>query len=375
MKRSLYRWRRLLTLLSLSMFLSACRAGVPGTALDCSRGIRVQGPGAPLQLEFACCDQGLEAMQALFDDPGVLATLEDLHAQVAVAISDFSPQRAELIQRLHRAGIPVIAWFLLSTNQGYYLNADNAPAAAARVADFEQWTRDNNLQWAGVGLDIEPNYAEFSALRKNRWHLIRVLVRNGLDSGRILRARRAYAAIVAAFQAQGYAVQTYEMPYVPAERSTHSSLLDRLLGTVEVRGNEQYLMLYTSAARGVGAGMIWTLGPHAQAIAIGSTDGASAPGSGSGPLDWTEFSTDLIAASHFTRHIGVYDLEGCVRQGFLPRLVTMNWSQSVVIPAESVRRAQLIGFISRSALWISSNFLYFLPFGLLLIFWLARRRW
>ena len=46
------------------------------------------------------------------------------------------------------------------------------------------------------------------------------------------------------------------MPYIPAERSAHSSILDRLLGTVDVRGNREYLVLYTNVARLVGAGMI-----------------------------------------------------------------------------------------------------------------------
>ena len=132
-------------------------------------------------------------------------------------------------------------------------------------------------------------------------------------------------------------------------------------------------MLYTSFARPIGAGMIWSLGRGAQAIAIGSTDGDSAAGSGSGPLDWDEFSRDLIVASHFTTQIGVYDLEGCVRQGFLPRLLTMDWSQVVIIPAHSVRRAARVGFTVRSVLWIGSHLLYLISIGFLLIVWLVWR--
>jgi hypothetical protein len=86
------------------------------------------------------------------------------------------------------------------------------------------------------------------------------------------------------------------MPYIPAEQSVHSTLLDRLLGTVDVRGDQEYLMLYTSFERPVGAGMIWSIGRSTQAISIGSTDGDSAAGSGAGPLNWDEFSRDLIVA-------------------------------------------------------------------------------
>jgi len=58
--------------------------------------------------------------------------------------------------------------------------------------------------------------------------------------------------------------------------------------------------------------MIWSLGRGAQGISLGSTDGETPPGVGSGPLDWNEFSRDLIVASHYSRRVGVYDLEGLV---------------------------------------------------------------
>jgi hypothetical protein len=348
-------------------------AAISAVPAGASTGIRVQGPGSPPQIGFACCDQGIEQMQSLFADGSVLASLKDLHAEVAIAILDFTPARADLVHRLNQAGIPVIAWILLSPAEGYFLNADNAPATAARVAALEEWTSENGLKWAAIGLDIEPNFAQLGPLKTHRRLLIATLLRHSLDGNRVARARRAYAQIIAGIQSRGYPVQTYQMPYIPAEHSVHSTLPDRLLGTVDVRGNEEYLMLYTNVARPVGAGMIWSLGRDAQAIAIGSTDGDTAPGKGAGPLDWNEFSRDLIVASHFTRQIGVYNLEGCVRQGFLPRLKTIDWSQSVVIPEESVRRAERIGIIIRAVLWIGSNIVDFLFAGLCFIAWLIWR--
>ena len=130
------------------------------------------------------------------------------------------------------------------------------------------------------------------------------------------------------------------MPYGPVERSLHTKLADRLLGTVDVHGNENDVMIYTSYARPVGSAIILDLGPYSQGIVVGITDGLSPAGTGFGPLNWDEFSSDLIVASHFAHHIGVYNLEGCVRQGFLPRLETMDWGGSVVIPAASVSRVK-----------------------------------
>src|SRR5215469_18089636 len=101
----------------------------------------------------------------------------------------------------------------------------------------------------------------------------------------------------------------------------------------------------------MGAGMIWSLGQGADGIAIGSTDAAA----GGEALDWDSFSRDLIVASHFSKSVGVYNLEGCVRQGFLPRLVSFDWSQTVVIPAATVARAERMGRVVRVGLWTLSH--------------------
>jgi hypothetical protein len=363
MRRSCNRYGRPFALLTFLLFVSACRPNRPAIK-ESSEGIRVQGPGAPPHLGFACCDHGVEQMQSLFAQPGVIGALKDLHATVAIPTLDLSPQRANTVRLLNQQGVPVVGWILLSKEDGFYLTADNIPQTIARVAEFERWTTDYGLRWAAVGLDIEPNFTD---LKNQRWHLITTLLSRSINSGRIERAHAAYSTLIGQLRSRGYSVQIYLMPYVPAQRSVHSAIPDRLLGTVDVSGDQDYLMLYTSNARPVGAGMIWSLGPHAAGIGIGSTDGDTAAGKGNGPLDWNEFSRDLIVASHFTNQIGIYDLEGCVHQGFLPRLLTMDWSQSVVIPTESVRRAERFGFIARVVLWIASNLIYLITAGVLLI--------
>ena len=334
----------------------------------------MQGPGVQPNLEFACCEHGVEQMQSLFDQPGLVGLLTSLKASVAIPTQDLSAQRASIVRLLNRQSIPVVGWIVLPQEQGYYLTADNAPQAAARVADFETWTRNYGLRWAAIGLDIEPNLAELVQLRDHKWRLISTLLARSVNLRRIGRARKAYSTLIDRIRSRGYPVQIYQMPYVPAERSVHSTLPDRLLGTVDVRGDQDYLMLYTSYARPVGAGMIWSLGPHAWGIGVGSTDGNNDPGTGNGPLDWNEFSRDLIVASHFTRQIGIYDLEGCVRQGFLPRVLAMDWGQSVVIPRESAHRAERFGFLARLILWIVSNLIYLASAASMLIVWMLWRR-
>ena len=336
------------------LFLVAAPAATAATPAA----IRLQGAGVQPQLGFACCDQGIAPMQGLFADHDVIAALHDLHAQVAVAIADFSPERAQVVRFLNQQQIPVIAGVMLQTKDGPYFNADDAAEAPAQIAAFEKWTHENGLRWDAVGLDIEPNFGELAALKKHRWLLVTTLLRNSLDGKRIERAQEAYSALIRQIQLQGYLVETYTMPYGPVERNLHTTLLDRLLGSVDVRGNENDVMIYTSYARPVGSAIIWDLGPYTQGIIVGVTDGPPPAGSGIGPLDWDEFSSDLIVASHFTHHIGVYNLEGCVRQGFLPRLKTMDWGRIVVIPAAAVSRAKRHVMALSIALWIGSNLPY-----------------
>ena len=348
-------------------------ASAPARAADSS--IEIAGPGSPPDIGFACCDKGIIPMQQLFADPTVLSALVQLHAGVAVEIADFSPERAAIVRQLAQAGIPVTAWLVLAPEQGFYINAGNAPATAQRVAQFEQWTSDNHLQWAAVGLDIEPDFDQLAALKSHRWRLFTTLLRQALDSGRIVRAQQAYTSIIQGLESHGFVVQTYLMPYVPAERDVSVNLLDRILGTVDVRGDREYLMVYTSYAHQVGAAMVWSLGRNEQGITVGVTDGDATPGTTNGPLDWNEFSSNLIVAGHYTRHIGVYNLEGCVRQGFLPRLVAMDWSQSVVIPAASISHAERLGLLVRAALWTAAHLIWFIAGAtLLLVLLIAWRR-
>lgn len=350
----------------------------PATATATPPEIRIEGSGVRPQLGFACCDQGIAPMQALFADHDVVAALHDLHAQVAVALADFSPERAQVVRFLNQQQIPVIAGVTLQTKDGPYFNADNADEAPAQIAAFEKWTRENGLRWNAVGLDIEPNFGELAALKRHRWRLLTTLLRDSLDGKRIERAQEAYSVLIRQIQSQGYLVETYTLPYGPVERNLHTTLLDRLLGTVDVRGNENDLMIYTSYARPVGSAIILDLGPHAQGIIVGVTDGLPPAGSGFGPLDWDEFSSDLIVASHFAHHIGVYNLEGCVRQRFLPRLETMDWGGAVVIPAASVSRAKRHVMLLSIALWIGSNLPYLAAaaflFAVFCIWWWRVRR-
>lgn len=340
---------------------------------NASGDIRVQNKNAGAAHLVFACDRPTSELSSLFT-PELIDDLKGLNAGVALSTEDLSRERAQVVRRLNAAGIPVTAWLTLPGNQGYYANAGNAPQTAARFTEFEKWTTDNGLSWKALGLDIEPSLGEFGMFANHKAQLAFLLVRRALDFGRMRRAREAYAALIQQIQCHGYSVQTYQFALIADERRARSTLLERIFGLVDVRGNDEVLMLYTSFNHGIGSALIWQYGSDAQTIAVGSTapSGNAAADARFRPLNWEEFSRDLIVARHFSPLLGVYSLEGCVRQGFMPRLRTMNWNQPVVLSAESLRKAAKVRRLARTALWIGSHLLYFIAAFLLAIAWLVR---
>jgi hypothetical protein len=336
--------------------------------------IRISGEnkGGPAQLVFAC-DGSTSELETLFSQPDVLSDLKDLHAGIALALQDLSPDRARIVRQLNSAGIPVTAWLALPAEQGYYLNAANAPEAAARFAAFQTWTSTYGLQWAGVGLDIEPNIKDFATLRNSKWRLARTLSGRYFDMERVRRARESYSSLIREIQAHGYRVQTYQFPFISDARRVRSTLLERLAGIVDVKGDQEVLMVYTSFNHRLDSALIWVYGPDAQAIAVGVTSGSTTAPRFT-PLNWEDFSRDLIVASHFSHVVGIYNLQGSVQQGFLPRLKTMNWNQSVEIPGDSIRKARQLRARIQRALWLVAHLPYFAAAILIAITWILTQR-
>src|SRR5215469_658321 len=262
------------------------------------------------ELVFAC-DRQTSDLQALFT-PALIDDLRQLKAGVALSTEDLSPQRAQVVRSLNAAGIPMTAWIALPRVQGYYVNARNARETTARFEDFDHWTRSNNLHWQAVGLDIEPTLSDYGSISGNKLRLLSLALRRAFDSDRVFGARQAYNALIHEMHSRGYVVETYQLPLIADERRAGTTVLERLFGIVDVRGDQEALMLYTSFNHPVGAGIIWQYGPDAQVIAVGSTamSGDAAMDAKFPPLSWDEFSRDLIVARHFSGMVGVYNLDG-----------------------------------------------------------------
>ncbi len=384
MKRILNR-NRVRTICTCALVASAALVQTPASAdqrADTTADVRVQGDKSRPYLIFGC-DRQTRDLDALFT-PALVADLKELGAGIALSTEDLSPARAQVVRRLTDAGIPMLAWIVLPKEQGYYVNVGNAAQTAQRFADFDKWTTENSLRWQAVGLDIEPILQEFGALSGDKRRLMSFAIRRAFDWERVRRANDDYRALVRRMQARGYRVQTHQLSFIADERKANSTLLQRIFGLVDVRGDEEVLMLYTSLSEPFGAALIWAYGAEAQVVAVGSTalSGDAALDARYPPLTWEKFSRDLRVARHFSTTVGIYSLEGCVRQGFMPKLKTMDWAEPVVISGASVEQASQFRFAVRLVLWVASRLVYFV-LAFLLVFaclvrvivrWRRRRR-
>ena len=296
-------------------------------------------------------------MEALFSDPAVIERLIALDARVSLGIVDFSDERAEVVRRLNRAGIPLVAWQLLPKEQGYWYNMCNAPQAVTRYAEFCDWSTREGLQWSGIGVDIEPDFGEFQQLLTHKARLFGTLLRRGCGSRRLSDARDAYQALASRMRSDGYPVHSYEFPFMVDEQQAGSTLLRRLFGVSDIPSDRQVLMLYTSFFRPYGPVFLWSYARDAAAVGVGITgggvemEGVRPPA----PLNWQEFSQDLRLAACRCDDIHVFSLEGCVQQGFLERLQDFDWGSPVQPPRSRVAVLTGLRAALRGALWLMSR--------------------
>jgi hypothetical protein len=309
----------------------------------------------PASLTFAC-ELDVPRLMALFEDPSVIEDLKALQARVLLMLSDYSPERAGIVRRLNRADVPVVGVPLVSADEGYYFTPDNVPQAWASYERFTAWTTQHGLAWDGLGLDIEPEASFYWQLMHNPWGLIPRLARRLRDTQRPVRARAAYALLVDRIHADGWSVENYQMPLMADERRVGSTLLQRLFGLVDLPTDREVWMQYNSFMRRLGPGLLWSYGPQATAIAVGTTGGGpDVPGHPQMPrLSWDEFARDLRLARHWSEYVYVHSLEGCVWQGYLGRLRSFDWDD-VTTPPEPAWVADLLRRALRGALWAGTH--------------------
>jgi len=296
------------------------------------------------------CELRAQELKKLFEDRFVFDDLKTLNAGISLGILDLSPERANVVKKLNRLGVPVTAWLLLPEEQGYWFNLGNYAEATARYQAFKVWSEENQLEWAAVGLDIESDINEMKRFTDERGAVIQKAIKRLKDTIGYRAAKKAYEALVAQIHADGFLVESYHFPLIVDDRDAGSTVLQRMAGLVDVAVDREVLMLYSSFFRPHGHSVLWSYAQHAQAIGIGNTGGGVQAGALENVpyLTWDEFATDLRLARRSGKPIYVFSLEGCVAQGFLPRLVTFDWQAEVDVPKTklvSAGRSSLQGLL------------------------------
>lgn len=319
------------------------------------------------------CEVSSENLSELFQ-PEVIHALREMKAQVSLGILDFDSRRAQVVHLLNQEGIPVIAWLLLPKEEGYWFNLENAPQAWEYYQRFRLWSKENQLRWSGVGIDIEPHWQEVRALARRDWRVILKGLNRLLHPRRLLEAREIYLRLFSAIHQDGFTMDTYIFPIILDERKSRSHVLQLLFGLVDLPADREVLMLYSSLFRPHGVGILGSYAKEAQSVGVGSTGGGVDSDFGTfQPLTWEEFSRDLRLAWHCTDDIHIFSLEGSVQQGFLPRLVNFTWDEPILLPLRQMRLINFWRGLGRVLLWGLAHPL--VPLIILIVWvWVRRRR-
>lgn len=286
------------------------------------------------------CELEAAPLEKFFQDRFIMDDLKALNARLSLGILDLSDERAQVVKKLNKLGVKVIAWLLLPKNEGYWFNLDNHPQAVARYEAFKAWSAANELKWDGIGLDIEPDINTFQETRHKKLAMLPELFKRLLDGRRVRQAQEAYRKLVEQMHADGFYVESYHLPLIIDERKAHSTVIQRLAGLVDLEVDHEVLMLYSSFMRPHGQEILWQYAKEADSVGIGNTGGGvdlegviDVP-----PLSWEEFSKDLRLAHASGKPVHIFCLEGCVAQGFLEKLSTFNWDEKEVAPGSLLVR-------------------------------------
>lgn len=262
-------------------------------------------------------------LASLFTDE-VLAMLRGLEAGVTLALRDLSAERARVVRKLQVAGVPIGAWLLVERQHGYFATLHNVDAVAAQAERTLAWARTEGLAFEALGLDFEPDLRELDALFERPVSTMRQWLMRARTPELHADAEARYRTLVAALRAEGVAVESYQLPTLVEDRRKGRAALARLTGSVDVPTDREVVMLYSSLLGPTGAGLVAHWAPHCRAVGLGSTGGGVDP---LPKLDWVALERDLLVAAAHVDDISVFSLEGCVAQGFLPRLRDFEWNR------------------------------------------------
>ncbi len=265
-------------------------------------------------------------IEQLFDDSSLVSQLVKMKASLRIGILDFSTERTRVIQKLNKAGIPVTAWLLLPQDEGYWFNAGNADQASSRYDNFREWTRRNNLKWAGIGIDLEPDMNDIKQMMVHPWKIAWKVYKRLYTGSQLEEAQKKYNDLIGRMHADGYTVESYLIYWMYDEREAGTHSLCRLMGVNDLKNTREIPMTYTSLTRD--PAIIPVYFHEGMPLGLGSTGGGVDIGGQVAPvLSWDELHRDILIASQYTHEIVIFSLEGSVEKGWLPKIASIDFSE------------------------------------------------
>ncbi len=303
------------------------------------------------------CELESEPLSELFTGNKLINLLTKLDANLSLGLLDLSAGRAEVVKKLNKAKIPVTAWLLLEKDQGYWTSLDTIEETAIQYNMFKAWKSKYKLEFAAVGLDIEPKLHTVSELGRNPWNQAGDLAKRYLSNQRYTENLAAARSLIQGIRADGFAVETYQFPTVVDERQARSNVLAKTLGIPALSADREVLMLYSSFFPAYQDSILWSYARQCQAVGVGST-GGGVEIEGVPPLKtmrWIDLKRDLLLASKAVDNIYIFSLEGCVSNNFMDRLLDLDWSTEVIPPERSAMGISLVRKIGQGVLWTLSH--------------------
>jgi hypothetical protein len=297
-------------------------------------------------------EMGGENLKNLFSDTTLIPTLVKLKAEVRMGILDLSVERAEVLKRLNKAGVPVVAWLLLPEEKGYWFHLGNGKLAAERYEEIKRWADNQEIKFKGIGLDLEVNKQEVKDIQNNQWGVWLKMVGRLYNKKQIDDALSVYKKLVQKIKKDGFPVESYYIPFIKDEVKNGASALQQFTGILDLPTEKEIPMLYTSfTGNATGLLKIYALDEKVKYPALGSTGGGV--DTTLSTLKWEDLARDLRIVAPIAEEIHIFSLEGAVKKGFLKKLIDFDYKQSVKINAEEVKNVETI----RSRILLISNIL------------------
>jgi hypothetical protein len=324
--------------------------------------------GRPQLIFFTALDG--PQLEHLLSDTRLLDELIAGSYSLAYAVTERSAASISALRTLNRHGIPLIAWLLLPAGDGFWLNVQNYPQAIELYRGFRDWAAEHQLQFAAVGLDIEPPGGEEKLMQQ--WSLRDIGRRFWTARENVLypAARAAYTDLIAEIHHDGYEVHSYQLPLIADDRRAGTTTIQRALDIVDLPADVEVLTCYSSLpiarfGHDLQGALIISYGSSADSIGVGSTGSLSGSiGENLPPLSWPALERDLLLAARHTDTIYIFSLEGCLERDLLPRIASLDWDAD---PGVSRSRHMLLAGLR--AVLLSG--LLFVRFSRALIAWLG----